>query len=474
MNLSPRLLTLCAALSVAALFHFSGEAAYAGPRDPSDRCRSAFESNPGAKKKKKGTDEDMAPLHMALFGDSIIWGQGLKERDKFWCRVQQWVELKTGRDVRVWSYAHSGAVIEQPELGEGEVDDRYFRGDEKDVSPGGDNKNAKPGGNDWMPGGEVNVGFPTINEQVEQAAGKTGMGGARYGINLVLVDGCINDVNFRNILDRTNTPENVREVTTGKCGEPMRRLLTNIRGKFPNAYVIVTGYYPFIFKGVKEEGETVVKGTANNQLTRLAFRTLGSSCECKKEECKKYEADAREKLDDLSRVWFETSNRALADAVEKTNRDLPAGGGTRVHFAELHFPPDYAFSTKQSLLWNIRFGATGVGGLRKAIVVMSDIFRAIDTNDDRWDDRGDQCKAASLMFNQRANEVADGDKKKQLKELLNGYVFVCRRASLGHPNRFGALLYAQAITSRLQMILPETGWGEGMAGAADGGGPPQP
>ena len=462
MNLRPRLLTLCAALAVASLFHSSGDAAYAGPRDPSDRCRSAFESNPGAKKKKKGTGEDMAPLHMALFGDSIVWGQGLKERDKFWCRVQQWVELKTGRDVRVWSYAHSGAVIEQPDLMEGQVDDRYFRGDEKQVGPGGDK--------DWVPGGEVNVGFPTITEQVEQAAGQ--MGGARDGINLVLVDGCINDVNFRNILDRSNTPENVEGLTRAKCGEPMRRLLANIRGKFPNAYVIVTGYYPLIFKGLKENGETVVKGTANNQLTRSAFKALGSSCECKGGECKNHEDDAREKLDDLSRVWFETSNSALAEAVDNTNRDLPADGETRVHFAELHFPPDYAFSTKQSLLWNIRLGATGVGGLRKVVVVMLDIFRAIDTNDDRWDDRGDQCKAASLMFHRRANEMADENKKKQLKELLRGYVFVCRRASLGHPNKFGALLYAQAITARLQTILPETKWAEGLAPA--GGGSPRP
>jgi hypothetical protein len=38
---------------------------------------------------------------MLVLGDSISWGQGLKDEHKAWFLVKKWLELNSGRPVRV-------------------------------------------------------------------------------------------------------------------------------------------------------------------------------------------------------------------------------------------------------------------------------------------------------------------------------------------------------------------------------------
>lgn len=436
MNLGRRHASMTVLL-LAFFYMVSGSAAAAPSADRyyHDRCRSAFAETPEAKAQ---ADKDR-PLVMAVFGDSIMWGQGLKERDKFWCRVKQWVELKTRRHLKEKVYAHAGAIIEEGSLTEG---------DHEIVL------------NIHEQGGEVNVSFPTINQQVERAAKEFRVTG--QDVDLVLVDGCINDVNIRNLLNAEKTEPEIEYITRDRCGKPMERLLTRIATEFPNAYVLVIGYYPIIYEGLAvEEGgkkKKVMKGSANNQLTKLAFKMLGGR-RVSRAECEK---NLNVCLGPLSRVWYETSSKVLGEIVEIVNRGL-GGKRSRVHFAEMNFPPEYGFSTKQSMLWNIRFGATNVGGLRKWVAVGLDLFRVIDTNDDRWDERGRQCRATARAFKTRLKQLSQDGKitspqKADLQQRLKYFEFVCRRGSLGHPNRFGAALYAQAVIGRLEAILPETGW----------------
>lgn len=397
-----------------------------------DRCRCAFSEG-------EAKESDKEPLTMAVFGDSIMWGQGLKERDKFWCRIRRWIEQKTRRHVIVEVYAHSGAIIEEEAL-ERNHHELILR-----IPP---------------QGGEVNVSLPTINQQVETAAAHFEARGK--SVDLVLVDGCINDVNIKNLLNTERTAKDVKDRTVSKCGKPMERLLTSISRKFPTAYVLVTGYYPIVYEGLVDEEngrkKQVIKGSSNNQLTRLALKKFGN--ENPERPCKQ---DMRVCLGPLSRVWYETSNSTLKAAVDTVNRELGGDNPQRIFFTEMNFPPEYGFSTKQSMLWNIRFGATNAGGLRKVVVVALDLFRAIDTNDDVWDLRGEQCRKAAKDFNAALKQLIKSDskmafQKDQLKADLKYFNFVCRRASLGHPNRFGAVLYAQTVIGQLQTILPKTGW----------------
>src|SRR6476620_12094198 len=51
------------------------------------------------------------PLQMLVIGDSIMWGQGLRDDEKFSSRVKCWLQEKTDREVKLHMEAHSGAVI---------------------------------------------------------------------------------------------------------------------------------------------------------------------------------------------------------------------------------------------------------------------------------------------------------------------------------------------------------------------------
>ena len=54
-------------------------------------------------------------INMLVVGDSILWGQGLKEENKISFRVQEWLCKQTARPVKVWREAHSGAVLRTDE-----------------------------------------------------------------------------------------------------------------------------------------------------------------------------------------------------------------------------------------------------------------------------------------------------------------------------------------------------------------------
>src|SRR5687767_11231577 len=148
------------------------------------------------------------PIQMLVLGDSIMWGQGLKTPDKAWWRLKNWLQEKTGRDVRERVEAHSGAAIE--------------------AAPGSEIFTSKDR--------EVNLLTPTINEQVDAAR-------SYYGdpakVDLILVNGCINDVDVTNLLDASTALDLLEVTIREKCGGRMQTLLRRIALEFPNAQVVV-------------------------------------------------------------------------------------------------------------------------------------------------------------------------------------------------------------------------------------------
>src|SRR2546425_6210227 len=157
------------------------------------------------------------PLNLLVLGDSILWGQGLKEEHKAWRQVESWLEQTTGLEVRPKIEAHSGAVIGS---GESSTDTSTV----------------------WIDG-EINRAVPTVNEQINYAGRSYS---DRSQVDLVLVDGCINDIDARRLLNASNTPAGIRELAQAKCGTPVEALLEKIASSFPNAHVIMTGYYPIV------------------------------------------------------------------------------------------------------------------------------------------------------------------------------------------------------------------------------------
>lgn len=347
------------------------------------------------------------PLHMLVLGDSIMWGQGLKTPDKAWWRLKNWLQEKTGRDVRERIEAHSGASIE--------------------ATTGSEIFTSKDG--------EVNLLRPTINDQVDAAK-------KYYGnpaeVDLILINGCINDVDVRNLLDASTALDLLEANIKEKCGGRMQSLLLRITREFPNAHVVVPSYYRIISPL-----------SDDNSFARLLVKSLTTQ---KPEARRMSDKQMRANLVAISDLWYQVSTRSLAQAVEAVNSDLrQSAAKQRIIFAEIEFSPEHAFSAPDTLLWNFMFGSTNLSGLRHAIVVLTLGTAAYKPNDEVRDRRSKSCKETYKRPKGKREDKAQ-------KEQREVRYLACRYASLGHPNKMGALIYTEAIKGQLQWLINTTGW----------------
>ena len=342
------------------------------------------------------------PLDMLVVGDSIMWGQGLQRERKFWWRIKCWLQEKTGREVRGKVEAHSGASIETA-------------------------------GNEllYSSNGEVPSFTPTVNQQVTVARQHYADPGA---VDLVLVNGCINDVDVRNLLNAATKLEPLEAGIKEACGGRMQRLLVRTAREFPNAHLIVTGYYNIF----SDE-------TDHNRFTRMLVKNLTSRI---RDEETMSDKEMRRRLVAISDLWYRVSTDSLDNAVNAANSEL---GNPRIHFAEIDFDPEHAFAAPETLLWNFKFASTNLTGLRQAIVIITLGTAAYKPNDQVREMRGKSCKEIYEQLKKK-NET------KQEKERRESSYLACRYASLGHPNQMGALIYTERIKAPLQEIIESQGW----------------
>jgi len=326
-------------------------------------------------------------IHMLVLGDSILWGQGLKSEHKSWYLVKLWLEKTTGRRVIERIEAHSGAIISRSSVTNNRTVDNP----------------------------EVNIGSPTVQEELDTAL-------RSYPdpklINLVLVSGCGNDVGVQNLLNADKTSD-VDDMTEAKCGKPMADLLARIVRSFPSAQVIVTGYYPFFSE--KTRNDFIVKALAQRFFKNQKQGGLTMSSN-----------EVLERLKINSKQWYETSNKALGEAVRKTNAQV---GVERVRFAKIDFPADYSFAAPKSHLWGINRSP-----FRMMALLLSFGKVLLPTNDEVRRQRTASCNE---LYAEKPNETPEQKKGRKASRLW------CRYAALGHPNRRGARLYADAITNIL-------------------------
>ena len=343
------------------------------------------------------------PLNMLVLGDSISWGQGLKDEHKAWHQTKTWLKKTTGRDVRERIEAHSGAVIGTEE--------------------------KPPRANLVAPlDGEVNRAVPTINEQIDEAL-------KSYAdptqVDLVLVDGCINDVDARRLLNAVNTPDEIHRSAEAKCGGLVENLLQRITASFPNAHVIVTGYFPIVSE--ETTNDFFMRALAKNLYTPAAGAPRMN------------DKELRARLIAISKEWYQDSNYWLAAATGKVDAQLSAKGSRqRVLFAPVSFLPEHSFRARESRLWG--FDASF---LRKVLVVLTLGKVALRTNDERRNQRDARCKE---IFRATTGETKD-EKRFRERQLM-----LCRIAAIGHPNRKGAVMYAEAISRQLQPLIANSGW----------------
>jgi lysophospholipase L1-like esterase len=151
-------------------------------------------------------------FRIVSLGDSIIWGQGLLPSEKFNTLVQQALLPKYPGGVTLESAAHSGAVI------------------------------GATGSSGTAQVGEVPASRLSIIEQCDA------YNNAPDGVDLVLMDGGINDVGVASILNPFALIPRLDQRVKHACHDGMLVLLKKAIAKFskPTCKILVTGYYPIL------------------------------------------------------------------------------------------------------------------------------------------------------------------------------------------------------------------------------------
>jgi hypothetical protein len=159
---------------------------------------------------------------MAVVGDSAIWGQGHKREETLWRKLADTIGQRTGKQVEVNVLAHSGSWLSH--------------------------SNMCANGDIY---GEVPRAAPDITCQINTLENREGVNG-KWGerVNLLLMDGCINDVDPFYIVTGLDSINNLINKTRQKCYDTMKETLRKTRRVFPNAKIIVVGYYQIISNNV--------------------------------------------------------------------------------------------------------------------------------------------------------------------------------------------------------------------------------
>ncbi|TAN64162.1 hypothetical protein EPN18_00590 [bacterium] len=303
---------------------------------------------------------------MLVFGDSIAWGQGLEESQKFYDRVLNAVTARVGnigvyRDVM----AHSGAIL------------------------GIGNTATEPALN-----GEVPTSFPTVAQQVASFTDSPD------GVDLILIDGGINDVGVQTILNPLTQVNDLRNMTRQSCLDDMITMLTQMAVSrpgapaiFPNARIIVTGYYQ------------IISDQSNLLLMDALFIALGLDiASIPGAIVGGIIAEAtKARIVENCATFAQTANDALRGAVDSVNAAL--GAAPRIFFALPPFGPQNAVFAPNPWIYGIHANLTP---------------------EDSPAVSGPRATACFAAGNRTNFEV-------------------CTRASVGHPNADGALAYANAI-----------------------------
>ena len=295
----------------------------------------------------------MATYRIVVLGDSVPWGQGLEPAEKFYSLVQTAIP-----DAESTLLAHAGATI-----GVG-------------VPP-----------TEAQVDGEVPTAYPTIMQQVEA------FNDAPETVDLVLVNGGVNDINFRYILNPLTDSAHLKDHIRQYCFQAMKTLLESIAAKFtkPSARIIVTSYYPVLSHQTHlplVDAFLAVHGLALpsflNILDGLVFGKIIANCE----------------------QFYAQSNHFLQRAIKQVNE--AAGGVPRIFFAQPPFGPENAALAPQAWLWGVNPDLSPQDPVQDARHVACDAFET--------------------------------DPIRRL---------TCYRASAGHPNIEGANQYALAILALL-------------------------
>ncbi len=335
-------------------------------------------------------------FEMLVVGDSLITGQGLREKDKIYTLTKNWLQNEVfagSRKVNIKNKSHSGSRL-------------FLSGEEFKAL----NDAEKDFATFYHP--EVNISFPSSNTQIVVAKNEyLAEGKNPNDIELIMISGGLTNLGSSYIIDPFKKNNRLRKRIEESCNQMMFRWLDHASQTFPNALITVLGYFPIvskksssgkIYNAILElydfPGPT--KPILNNIVTKQFFKPLHN------------------KMNKRSRIWIEESDKGLRTAVDRLNQKH---GKQKAVFVKSPITEGRCFGTKDPLL----FGMAKKGR----------------SEDFMYDVRQVECrkeigklKDVKLKFNRRR----------------------CELAGISHPNVEGAKAYAKAVNKSLKPFYSKT------------------
>jgi lysophospholipase L1-like esterase len=334
------------------------------------------------------------PFELLVVGDSVIWGQGLEEKDKFYTLTKQWLESEAfgaRREVNLNLTAHSGSTLKL----HADVAEKYKKAGRDET---------------FYYNPEMVVDFPSIWKQLEVAADEYERQGKAQGADLVMLTGCIPDITVSKVLDPYGDNEELPLQIQKYCQDDMYDVLELAATKNPNALLAVIGYYPML--SPKTSGTRLFNNWLEIKSFPRPFKPLANNGLVRKLFFNKL----RKKGIVRSRIWFDESTKRLQAAVDKLNSNH---GAQRAVFVKSPITEDTCFETPNTLLF--RMGKKGV------------------TDDPLYAQRLANCKPTMAELKRSTG--------------IDYPVRLCEMAAVGHPNPAGSRAYAEAIKSALATRL---------------------
>jgi lysophospholipase L1-like esterase len=227
--------------------------------------------------------------HVAVIGDSVAWGNGLKRENTYYYLVADWLQKVLNRTVEVKVYAHSGATI-----------------------VGQTCENIHPA---------LSSGCPTLMDQANNVQNAA-------DLDLILVSGGGNDVGVMKILDYYTPAHEITTLSKDIEGY-MENLLKSLLIKCPNAKIIVTNYYPLIGNDI----------SADQKLLLWLYYALGNQ---------EQPPDLIDRIRQNSDLFHAVSTTSLTNAVNHANN-----GANRISLASTNFAPNNCYSASETWLWKM-------------------------------------------------------------------------------------------------------------------------
>ncbi len=329
-------------------------------------------------------------LDLLIVGDSLVWGQGLEEKDKFYTLTAEWLRKEAygkPRQVDLKVKAHSGAALKF----HGNAAEAYKKINRDETYP------YKP---------ELNIGFPSIWKQLEVAAVEYKAAGRPNGADLILLNGGLTDITIVKLLDPFGDDSALPGLIEKHCRDDMFDVLEHASALHPNALIAVIGYFPIMSE--KTPGDKLFNGWLETMKTPLIAKPLINNPLVRG----LYFNKIRKKVIGRSKIWFEQSSRNTRLAVDRFNAKFTA---PRALFVPSPITDDTALETPHTLLFKL----------------------------------GKYGRSEDPLYLQRQADCRAGLTELKRSIGLDYPVRYCEIAAIGHPNPAGSRAYADAINAVL-------------------------